>query len=173
MSGAIRYLCVARLAGAERVFLWEGEDPGPARVVVDDGGFVLCFSSVAAAVEVGKANGWNISSEEPSTYDIDGIDQWCRSDTGVRDCRELLNTWNLLVDLPGGENLFRAADARALGLYEKLFGGCNLPSMTTLGEHYEPMWTAAETASLKHLMLLGLEELRARFRALASAPKER
>jgi hypothetical protein len=159
-----RYLCVARLDETERVFLWEGEDPGPARLVVDDGGFVLSFASIAAALEVGKANAWNISSEEPAAYDIDGIEQWCRSDAGIRDCNQLLNAWNLLVDLPGGENLFRAADARALGLYDKLFKGCNLPSMTPAGEHCEPVWTASEMAALKHLLLLGMAELRARFR---------
>lgn len=164
MSEAVRYLCVARLDGAERVFLWEGEEPGPARVVVDKDGLVLSFVSVAAVVEAGQANEWNLSSEEPSTYDIDGIEQWCRSDAGVGDCSELLNVWNLLVDLPGDENLFRAADARALGMYDKLFRGCNLPSMTPPGEHYEPTWTLSETAALKHLLLLGLAEFRARFR---------
>jgi hypothetical protein len=164
MSEVVRYLCIARLSGAERVFLWEGEDPGPARVVVDDNGFVLSFASLAAAVEAGQRNGWNISSEEPSAYDIARIEQWCRSDAGVRDCTELLNAWNLLVDLPGEENLFRAADARALGVYDKLFRGGNLPSMTLPGEHYEPVWSAAEMATLKHLLLLGVAEFRARFR---------
>jgi hypothetical protein len=75
-----------------------------------------------------------------------------------------MNVWNLLIDLPGAESLFRGADARALGLYDKLFRGCNLPSMTTEGVHYEPVWTASETASLKQLLLLGIAELRARFR---------
>jgi hypothetical protein len=133
-------------------------------VVVDDKGFVLSFSSVAAAMEAARASGWNVDSEEPSAYDVDGIEQWCRSDAGVRDCNELLNVWNLLVDLPGGENLFRAADARARGLYDKLFRACNLPSMTPAGEHYEPVWTASETAALKHLLLLGMAEFRARLR---------
>ena len=125
---------------------------------------MLSFVLVAAAVEAGHVNGWNISSEEPSTYEIDRIEQWCRSDAGVRDCRELLNVWNLLVDMPSAESLFRAADARALSLYDKLFRGCNLPSITPAGEHYEPVWTPSETAALKHLLLLGLAEFRARFR---------
>jgi hypothetical protein len=133
-------------------------------VVVDDNGFVLSFSSVAAAMDTAQANGWNVESEEPFAYDIDGIEQWCRSDAGIRDCTDLLNAWNLLVDMPGGQNLFRAADARARGLYDKLFKACNVPSMTPPGEHYEPVWTASETTALKHLLLLGMAELRARFR---------
>jgi hypothetical protein len=164
MSEAVRYLCVARLSGDERVFLWKGEDPGPAGVVVDDKGFVLSYSSDAAAIEAALANGWNVATEEPTAYDIDAIERWCRSDAGVRDCTELLNAWNLFTDLPGGENLFRAADARALALYDKLFRACNLPSMTPPGEHYEPVWTSSETTALKHLLLLGMAEFRARFR---------
>lgn len=119
-----------------------GEDPRPARVVVDDKGCVLSFSSLAAAMDAAQANGWPVASEEPSAYDIDGIEEWCRSDAGVHDCTGLLNAWNLLVDMPGGKNLFRA---RARGLYDKLFRGCNLPWMTPPGENYAPVWTASET----------------------------
>jgi len=164
MSGAVRYLCIARLRGAERVFLWEDEDGGASRVIVDDEGFVVSFASVAEVAAAGQVNGWNISSEEATTYDIDAIEEWARSDAPVGDCRQLLNVWNLLIDLPGAENLFRAADARALGLYDKLFRGCNLPAMTRPGEKYEPVWTASETSALKQLLLLGIAELRARFR---------
>jgi hypothetical protein len=131
---------------------------------VDEEGFVRSFPTGAAAVVAAAADRWTVSPEDASTYDLDGIEAWCRSNTDVRDCRALLNAWNLLVDLPGGENLFRAADARALGLYDKLFRGCNLPSITSPGAHDEPVWMAPETAALKHVLLLGLAEFRARFR---------
>ncbi len=164
MADAVRYLCVARLDGSKRVFLWEDEDPGPARVVVDEQGFVRLFASEADARKTPSAEGFSVSAEEASAYDFDAIATWCRSDAAIRDCSPLLNAWNLFIDLPGGENLFRAADSRALGLYDKLFRGCNLLSTTPQGEHYEPVWTAAETAALKHLLLLGVADLRARFR---------
>jgi hypothetical protein len=164
MSDATRYLCIALLRGTERVFLWEDEDGGTSRVIVDDQGFVVSFASVAEAVAAGHVNGWNISSEDATTYDIDAFEQWARSDAPVGDCRPLLNVWNLLIDLPGAENLFRAADARALGVYDKLFRGCNLPAMTRPGEEYQPLWTTSETSALKQLLLLGIAELRARFR---------
>lgn len=51
-----------------------------------------------------------------------------------------------------------------MSVYDKLFRGCNLPSRTPEGEHYMPLWTGAETRLLKHLLLLGLTELRARLR---------
>lgn len=164
MTDGVRYLCIVRLDRVERVFLWEGEDPGPARIEVDEGGFVLSFSSAADATNAALGNGWPISSDDASAYDLDAIERWCRTDESAQDCMTLLNAWNLLVDLPGAENLFRAADERALGLYDKLFRACNLPSMTPPRAENVPVWSTSETAALKHLLLLGTAELRARLR---------
>jgi hypothetical protein len=159
MAEAVRYLCVARLDGIDRVFFWESDNEGNDRVALDDEGFVRAFPSETVAREASHA-----SSEEPSVYDLDSIAAWCRSSDEVADCRALLNAWNLFGDLPRGENLFAAADVRANQLYEKLFMGCNLPSITPPGEEYVPSWTASEVATLKRLLLLGLAELRARLR---------
>jgi len=164
VSEAVRYLCVARLNGIDRVFLWEGHEPGPSRVVVDAGGLIRSFPTAAAAAEAVALEQWNVSPEDPQLYDLDRIEGWCRSEAAVRDFSELLSGWNLLLDLPDGENVFRAADARARGLYDKLFKSCNLPSMTSSAGHVEPTWTQSETAALKHVFLLGLAEFRSRFR---------
>lgn len=162
MTDAVRYLCIVRLDETDRVLVWEGEDPGPARVVVDDNGFIVVFASEVQARQA--AASWSISPDEATLYDFDAIEKWCRSDAGIRDSLQLLNAWNFLVDLPNGDSLFRAADARSLGLYDKLFRSCNLPAITPPGESFVPTWTASETAGLKHLLLLGLAELRARIR---------
>jgi hypothetical protein len=162
MTDALRYLCIARLDEMDRLLLWEGEDPGPARIVVDDNGFIVVFASEAQARD--EAARWSISPEEASSYDFDTIETWCRSDVAIRDPQSLLDAWNFLIDLPAGENLFRAADARSLVLYDKLFRSCNLPSVTQPGDEFVPLWTASETSALKHLLLLGLAEFRARLR---------
>lgn len=164
MPEAVRYLCVARLNGVDRVFLWEGHDPGPSRVVVDEDGLVRSFPTVAAAAEAAAHEEWNVSPENAALYDLDCVERWCGSESAIRDCNELLNAWNLLVDLPGGENLFRSADARALSVYDKLVRSCNLSSISSPAEHHEPAWTETETAALKHVLRLGLGDFRARFR---------
>lgn len=159
------YPTILRIDGTDRVVFWEsGSDDGTDRVELDAAGFVITFPSEPAAREAAVAEGRALSSEEAPTYDFDAIDAWCRSSEGVRDCSELLDAWNLLVDLPRGENLFASADARATEIYDKLFLGCNLPSITPIGEHYVPTWSTSELAALKHLLLLGLAELRARLR---------
>jgi len=125
---------------------------------------LVVFRSETAARAVDAVERWRIDPEGASTYDLDTVEKWCRSTDGIRDCLPLLNAWNLLIDLPDVDGMFRAADTRALSIYDKLFQGCNLPSMTPAGHHYVPLWTASETAALKHLLLLGLAELRVRLR---------
>ncbi len=164
MVEAVRYLCVAQLDGTQRVFLWETDDEANDRVVLDDAGFVSCFASEIAARAAATDENPPVASEEPSVYDLDGIEAWCRSTASISDCGHLLNAWNLFGDLPHADNLFSSADSRSNSLYDKLFRSCNLPAMTPPGEEYVPMWSASEVASLKHLLLLGLAELRARLR---------
>lgn len=149
---------------SDRFFLWESGGELPDRVVLDDAGLVSVFSSERAAREVSGVEGYETSPERPVVYDLDAIHAWCDSTTEVLDRAQLLNVWNLFGDLPHGDNLFAGADARANAVYEKLFRGCNLPAVTSPGEHYVPCWSASETAALKQLLRLGLAELRARLR---------
>jgi hypothetical protein len=142
-----RYACIARLDGTERVFFWETGGNQPDRVV-------LHTNDVSGAS----------LSEPPTVYDFDVIEAWCKSTDDTVDCPTLLNAWNLLGDLPGVGKLYASADARSDAIYEKLFAGCNVPSMTTPGNEYSPAWQSFEVAGLKRLLLLGLAELRARFR---------
>jgi hypothetical protein len=159
------YPTIIRIDGTDRVVFWEsGGDVASDRVELDAAGFVITFPSEATAREVAAAEGRLLADEEAPLYDFDAIDAWCRSTETVRDCSQLLDAWNLLADLPRGDNLFASADARATETYDKLFFGCNLPSITPIGEHYVPVWGATELAVLKHLLLLGIAELRARLR---------
>jgi hypothetical protein len=162
MSDVERYLTVARLDAVDRVFFWERWTDPPDRIVLDDAGMVLAFPSEQAAREAAAGKSPELSVEEGSVYDLDTVDAWCKSSDTIGDCAHLLDAWNLLADLPRYASLFTAADARLTAVYDKLFRGCNLPATTPDGEHYVPVWTASETAALKHMLLLGLAELRAR-----------
>jgi hypothetical protein len=164
MSDAVRDLCRIRLDGTEKLIFWTSGDDQPDRIVLDDDGFVRTSPFELAAREATWAGQEPLSPQGPSVYDLEVIEVWCKSSDAIRDCLALLNAWNLFGDLRIGESLFRRADARMTGSYDKLFFGCNLPAMTPPGEHYVPSWTASETAALKQLLLLGLAELRARLR---------
>jgi hypothetical protein len=157
------YLCTARLDGAERTFFWESSGVTPDRVILDDDGFVRSFASEEAARAIGAAEGWRIAPQSPSFYDLDAVATWCQSDADATDCSPLLNAWNLFGDLPPSD-VYNEADRGATAIYDKLFHGCNLPSMTPDGQHYVPRWTAFETSTLKRVLLLGLADLRSRLR---------
>ena len=158
------YLCVARLDGIDRYFFWESGDDTRDRVVLDNDGLILAFPSERIARETGSVCGLAVSSQEATVYDLDAIETWCKSTAEVLECSWLLDAWNLFGDMPHGENLFAGAARRATAAYDKLFRGCNLPSMTPPGQHYVPAWSASETAALKRLFVLGLAEFRARLR---------
>lgn len=159
MSGSTRYVCVVTLGGVETAFLWESGDEPPDRVVVDDAGLVLTFPSTSAAAE---AVGSSFRADEVARYDLEAVQAWCKSPSDAVDCRVLLDAWNLVGDLPDVGDLFTAADARANVIYDKLFRGCNLPSITPDDEMFVPRWLPAEVATLKRLLLLGIAAFRAR-----------
>ena len=45
-------------------------------------------------------------------------------------------------------------------IYDKLFWGCNLPSMTPPGMHYEPTWSPEEITTVVEVLHSGLRLLR-------------
>jgi hypothetical protein len=164
MSGTILYLCIVRLDGVERVLSWESYDGTPDQVTLDDEGMILAFPSEQIARNAHQLTGRLVSADAPAIYDFDATLDWCKSDAEVRDCRPILDIWNLLSDLPHDRNLFAGSDGHANDVYEKLFFGCNLPAITPPGEQYEPTWSRSETAEIKRLLILGLAEFRARLR---------
>ena len=68
--------------------------------------------------------------------------------------------WNLFSDvahsMPDKGSAFEHLDSQPT-IYDKLFWGNNLPSMTPEGMHYSPEWSAAEVASLAEILSAGLD----------------
>ena len=57
-------------------------------------------------------------------------------------CNYFLNIWNMAEDMARSLKLpFYGKRKSVNGIYDKLFGGCNLPEMTPEGEKYIPDWT--------------------------------
>jgi len=165
MDGVTRYLCRVRSNGHEGVILWETGDQGPDRVVTSGPGHVVTFESEDDARRWGASSGVIVSAEAAPLYDLDAIASWCASDDRVVDCSVLLNTWNFLADVPNANDLFASANSAADAIYDKLFHGCNLPAMGGTPGEYVPRWTDAEVVSLKHLLLLGINDFRSRSRS--------
>src|SRR4051794_31251186 len=119
MSDTVRHLCVARFGGTDLFFLWDSGGASD-QIVVDDAGVVLTFQSEDGAREAARSEARVVSSERPTRYDFDALQDWCQSSADVHDCSTLLDGWNMLGDLPHSENLFAGADVRSNHVFEKL-----------------------------------------------------
>ena len=99
--------------------------------------------------------------EEPVVYDLDSIAAWL-ADPSVEtvDCGAFLAVWNLFGDIarscPGYGVSFVGHDEQLGAVYEKLFHGNNLPSVTPPGEHYVPALSREEIAGLRQTFQVGL-----------------
>lgn len=116
----------------------------------------------AAAV----ARGIALNPREATDYDFDRLEQWCRAPRAEQvDCPVFLNAWNFFDDLAGlhdrPDTPYACLSHKAARSYDKLFWGCNLPSVTPAGEHFEPSWRADELAEIRTVMEAGLALLAA------------
>jgi len=146
-----------RIYGTDAFLLWYTDDQDG--VVVDDAGRVLSFSDLNTLQRWARLHGWEASIDGLILYDLDAIRQWIEHPSRETiDCGLVLDTWNLFTDVRvsiGQPNTLRD-DPENDDIYDKLFFGNNLPSMTPPGEHYIPLWSAEEAERLKNILSEGL-----------------
>ena len=87
------------------------------------------------------------------------------------DCEFLLDTWNLLTDIAATLQTRLIEPTGSLAVYDKLFWGCNLPSMTPPGMHYEPIWSQEEITTVVAVFHSGLRLLRDAIRNPVDTPR--
>ena len=144
------FRCLCRLDGSDFNLIWYSDDTDG---VVVDGPKVVGFRSVKGFEEYSRAVDLAIEDEAPMLHDFDQLIRWSADhESNPVDCDLLLSAENLLSDILssiGGEpSLSSALDADTT--YEKLFRGCNLPSIG--GPQYTPLWTASELKRLAKRM---------------------
>ena len=155
--------CELRWRGRTSLFIWlSGKQDS---VVVDATGAIRLFDSLDAVFHFARSQDLMLGDEEPAMYDFDEVLTWCNDPQPPIDCSRILTAWNMLADVhssrPRTNDLFGYTDRRHLTLYDKLFLGCNLPSMTPEGQRYDPVWSAEDCRKLAQLLRLGLVELQA------------
>ena len=166
MSSRLYFICGLRFDGRRLFFLWfRNEHEGIERTGHDK---ILTFPNPEAARAWTAEQGLSLAPDPLAWYDFDTIAAWCDHPTAAAiDCNNFLNAWNLLGDLHlGASSIFSGADRRGTPIYDKLFFGNNLPSITPAGQSYAPVWSDEEVRELA--LRLGLAELRARLTAAAA-----
>jgi hypothetical protein len=156
--------CIFSLDGQDRHFLWYAGDPDG--VVIDAAGDMATFVSEDALLAFGATEGITWPLDFTVSYDFDAVAAWAaKPDPEAIDCIMMLNAWNMFGDIAATFSCKLLEPRGACAVYDKLFWGNNLPTMTPLGEHYVPAWSHEEADVLAVVCVAGLSLLR---RAISS-----
>ena len=100
--------------------------------------------------------------EEPLLHKLDIVQIFLKNEkTKVVECKEFSSAWNLFKDLSNSTNgNFDANKKLTKKIYEKLFWGCNLPTVTPEGKSYEPIWSKKELKIIRETLTLGFQMFR-------------
>jgi hypothetical protein len=122
---------------------------------------VPSFKAEANLLAYSDARPLLVKQEAPLLHDLEAVAAWLadpHADTVI--CSEFLAAWNLFGDIarscPRSGVNFTDRDSHLGAVYEKLFYGNNLPSVTPPGEHYAPEWSRDEIAGLRDVLQEGL-----------------
>lgn len=160
------FSCRAQLHGQNYLFIWYCDQTDG--VVKNDAGKVVTFASEQDAKRYLDQLGLQLQDQDAvPNYDFNAVARWCASPDGeVINCSDFLNTWNMLGDLIGqsvGPSAFKEADRRLAHIYDRLFWGGNLPSITPEGEHFTPAWSDEDVQEIARLFTAGVAEISALF----------
>jgi len=148
-----------RLDAEDRYLIWiSNESDG---VVADAEGFVLTFKDTDAVRAYADLMHYQLEDHEPILHDLDWVGTWLKKPGMPVNCVEALGAWNLFSDvarsIQGRGRAFERLVPQFPGIYQKLFWGNNLPSLTPNGCHYVPEWSSEELAALVEVLGAGLE----------------
>jgi hypothetical protein len=138
-----------KLRGEERYLLWIwDEEDERTSLETPGGGFLPSFGSLTNLREYAGLNHYTLETGEPAMHDLDWVAAWVDKPTKRVDCVRALLAWNLFDDvaasIPAAE--FGGKSAQSASIYQKLFWGNNLPSMTPTGKRYIPKWSERKSA---------------------------
>jgi hypothetical protein len=156
------YPLALKVGGRTLFLLWVSDDWAVNRVLARDGR-VVSFSDEESARQYALAENLTLApKEELRLHDLDSAVSWLEVDTEP-DCRILLAIWNLAGDVARSVNEpFEDRGEVLDDVYNKLFFGNNLPSMTPPGKQYHPEWTEGELRLLRATIQIAIALIRSR-----------
>ena len=118
------YFIVKITVSGRRFFLiWNAEYESV--FLTDDKKDILVFTNLFNLTSYAKTKGIDLDYRI-TPYDLDNITVTAET----LDCKEIVEKWNIISDLALTAGLeFSGEDKRYNAIYDKLFFGCNLPTM--------------------------------------------
>lgn len=160
------YILWCRLDGSDSYLIWYTDEKDG--VFVERDGFVPSFKDADSLVKYAEQRGLGVDAEGPILLDLDVLRKWLKEkDVELIDPHSFNGAWNLFADvsrsIDGG---FDTNQELTQKIYNKLFWGCNLPSVTPEGEQYHPAWTKRELKIMHDVLSSGLQMFRGSVRGL-------
>lgn len=160
------YILWYRLNGKDSYLIWYSDEKDG--VFVDSDGFVPSFSDIDSLLRYAQEHGLSVDAEEPNLLNLDILSKWLE-EKGVDhiECNAFNNAWNLFADMSHSiDGGFDPDQKLTLEIYNKLFWGCNLPSVTPEGEPYRPAWTKRESKIMHEVLSSGRQMIRRSVRSV-------
>lgn len=131
-------------------------------VFVDSDRKVPSFKNTEDLLGYAQSRGLSVDVEDASLLDLDTLAEWLKKENvDSVDCVSFLNAWNLFDDVSRSVNGAFDADRKLTKkIYDKLFWGNNLPSVTPEGKSYHPAWTKRELKLMREVLSSGLSLFR-------------
>ena len=145
------------LDAREAYLIWIGDDDQDS-VMTNKNGKVVCYLNSVTLLKDANKSGLVIEPEPSMLLDLDRLSTWLQmKNVQVVDCEMLLNAWNLFQDVATSINVAFDTDRKITNkIYEKLFFGNNLPTITPKGKKYQPTWTMQELKVIRKVLSNGL-----------------
>ncbi|MEW5858947.1 MAG: hypothetical protein AB1861_16445 [Cyanobacteriota bacterium] len=150
-----------RLDQVDSYLIWYENEPDG--VILDSTGIVPIFPEIDRLLAYVGSLGLHLEKQELILLDLDVVKHWLDKQRNTHiDCDRFLCAYNLFSDvaLSVDDNGFDRDRQRTNSIYNKLFWGNNLPVVTPLGKHYEPIWRDDEIEMLRELLEYGLKMFR-------------
>ena len=118
---------------------------------------VILFESINDAIDYLDNINLRFQTDEITTYDLDWFMGKCIY-MKYDDCKSILLYWNMFSDMARSVEIqFKGDDKKYNKIYNKLFWGNNLPTVTPKGKQYNPIWSNSERKIITAILLEGIE----------------
>jgi len=108
-----------------------------------------------------------VNKFKPIPHDLDIVFKWVHTNKKSLACDEILTAWNFFIDLANtfsfnNDNLqaYRKRAPKAYKVYEKIFIGTNLPSVTKNNPPYHPKFNKKELKLIRSVLTYGFKKFK-------------
>lgn len=170
----LHYICPVRLNRQNLYLLWntqnEDEKDYFDGLHLDAEGRMPAFLSSDEAALYAATKELELLPQQIRLLNLDLVASWLKVPV-IRHikCNVFLSAWNLFGDLESAivQRNTDGVNKRYPRVYDMLFWGCNLPSMTPEGRHWSPPWKRKHKVELRAALGPGLTLFRSRLKIQA------